>query len=369
MEVEEIKKALIRSRKQAAMLSPNEDLLGTGSSLLNLAISGRVEGGIPAGRYVFFVGDSSSGKTFLSLTCLAEAKLNKKFRDYRLIFDDAEDGALMDLRRFFGDKVADTIEPPSLEKGEPVHSTTIEDFYFNLDDAAKKSKEDNQPFIYILDSMDALSSKYEGKKFDERKTAKQKGKEAKGDYGDGKAKINSGWMRRARADLRDTGSILIVICQSRDNINASFFEPDQTRAGGRALRFYADVEIWTSKGSSIKRKVRDKDRQVGINARLRIEKNRISGKEWSVSVPLLWSSGIDDVGSMVDYLVMEGQWPKNKGGMIDGSKDFKGCSGYREKVIQFIEAGDLEDDVRDLVADVWAAVEKACVLKRKRRYE
>jgi len=348
----------------------DSELLGTGSTLLNLAISGKPDGGIPAGKYVFFVGDSASGKTFLALTVFAESQLNEKFKDYRLIFDNAEDGALMDIERFFGAKVADKLKPPAHdEEGDPVYSTTIEEFYFNLDDALNRADKDGKPFIYVLDSMDALSSEYEGKKFDEKKTAVRKNKEAKGDYGDGKAKVNSRYIRRAAARIRETGSILIVICQTRDNIDAGMFEPQQTRSGGRALKFYAAVEIWTSIAGKLKKTVHGKDRQIGITAKLDVKKNRITGKEWSVKVPVHWSSGIDDVGSMLDFLLEEKQWPKNKDGVIDGEGDFKGCKGYRENVIQFIEENDLEGDVRELVADVWAAVEKACAVERKQRYE
>lgn len=346
-----------------------ENFLSTGSTLLNLAISGRTDGGIPPGRYVFFVGDSSSGKTFLALTCLAEAQLSGQFKNYRIIFDNAEDGALMDFGRYFGKTMVDRLEPPSGKKESPVYSSTIEEFYFHLDDAFTKTEKNNQPFVYVLDSMDALSSDYEGKKFKEAKTASAKGKDAKGDFGDGKAKTNSRWIRRVRARLRDTGSILIIICQTRDNINADFWEDDQVFAGGRAIKFYADVEIWTSVGTTLKKSVRGKDRQIGITSKMKIKKNRITGKAWEVKVPLYWSSGIDDIGSLVDFLVEEKQWKKDKDGEIDGTGDFQGCEGYREQVIQFIESEGLEADLRDLVGEVWRSVEVACRVERKRRYE
>jgi len=75
--------------------------------LLNLACTGNPNGGFFKGHYFQIVGDSTSGKTFLSLTCLAEANINKHFEDYRFIFDDGEGGALMDLTKFFGAGVAD----------------------------------------------------------------------------------------------------------------------------------------------------------------------------------------------------------------------------------------------------------------------
>jgi hypothetical protein len=38
-------------------------------------------------------------------------------------------------------------------------------------------------------------------------------------------------------------------------------------------------------------------------------------------------------------------------------------------VIKYVEDSELEDDLRELVADVWATVEKACTVERKSRYE
>ena len=344
--------------------------LGTGSTLLNLAMSGRTDGGIPAGKYMFFVGDSASGKTFLALTALAEAQLSDHFKKYRLIFDNAEDGALMDFNKFFGPSVAAKLEPPALfEDGDPAPSTTVDEFYFNLDDALNKAEKTGVPFIYVLDSMDALSSKYEQKKFKEAKTAARNPKvKAKGDYGDGKAKTNSRYLRGSLARIRDTGSILIVICQTRDNIDAGLFEPSKTRSGGHALQFYATVEVWTAIKGRLKKTVRGKDRQVGIVAKCGVKKNRITGKTWAVDIPLYWSSGIDDVGGCVDFMVEEQYWKKDKSGRIDGSADFAGCTGYREVVVEFIENNDLEDDLRDLVSEVWESVEEACVINRKKRY-
>ena len=342
---------------------PTEDLLSSGSTLLNLACSDRVNGTFCKGRYFFFVGDSSSGKTFLALTCFAEACRNPHFDKYRLIYDNSEDGALMDMERFFGSKMVSRLEPPRVEDGKPVYSRLAEEFYFNLYDALTNKR----PCIYILDSMDSLDTKYSGKKFTEAKAAHEKGKVAKGDYGDGKAKLNSQHIRKVGALLRDTGSILIVICQTRDAIDAGMFEPQQTYAGGRAIKFYAGLEIWTSVGSRLKKTVNGKERQVGIIARCKVKKNRITGHEMTVEVPLYWSTGIDDVGSIVDFLVDEGHWKKNKGGIIKAD-EIEACL-PREELIQHVEANNLERDLQMTASAVYLGILQKCQMERKKRYE
>ncbi len=338
-----------------------KDMLSTGSTLLNIACTGCIEGGFWKGAYFFMVGDSQSGKTFLARTCLAEATINKHFDDYRLIDDDVEGGALMNTAKYFGQALADRIEPPSTDdEGNPVYSETIEDFYYHLDDAL----ENDRPCIYLLDSMDALGSKYEQSKFDENKKASRKGGDAKGSYGDGKAKINSSGIRTMLPKLRDTGSILIIINQTRDNIGAMPFQPQKTRSGGHALTFYAMMELWASVKGSIGKTVKGKKRKVGITSQVKVKKNRSTGRDRTIEFPIYYSHGIDDVGGCVDYLIKEGHW---KGGTKVNAKDFS-FAGRKEALIEHIENNELEFDLKQLVLETWNEIEKECVVKRKRKF-
>lgn len=341
-----------------------KDLLSTGSTLLNLACSGKVNGGFLKGRYYYFVGDSSSGKTWLTWTCLAEASINPAFDDYRFIMDDVEGGSLMNIEKFFGTKVARRVESP---RSKGLSSTTIEDFYYNIDDALN----DGRPFIYILDSMDALDSEDAENKFLEQKKAQRKtaktGTKDKvaGSYGDGKAKKNSQNIRRVHNRLKKTGSILIVISQTRDNIGfTAKFDP-KTRGGGRALKFYAAHEIWTSIRERIKKTVNGKPRKIGIVCKCDVKKNRLTGDDVSVTVPIYKSFGIDDVGSCVDYLISEGKWTEKRGQVQAEDFEFEGT---REKLIRHIEKNEFEKELRILVADQWEEIQAACAIKRKSRY-
>lgn len=347
---EEIKNAM-REKKS----TPSVGYLSTGSTLLNLATSGRVDGGFAKGTYVFLVGDSSSGKTFLSLTCLAEAAKSKKFKNHRFIYNAPENGALMNIKRFFGSAVDERLEIP-----EP--STTIEDFYFHLDTVFKEGK----PFIEILDSMDALSSDDEQEHFQSAKSAKEKGKEVGGSYGTSKAKINSSGIRQILPGLRDTGSVLIIISQTRDNIGfGAKFNP-KTRSGGRALRFYAHLELWSSIRKTLTRNHNGKDRPLGILSQVEVKKNRLTGQQHTVEIPIHHSHGIDDIGSCVAFLIEEGRWGKTKRSVNAVDFDF---TGTEEKLIDHIESNGLEKQLRGIVGEVWSEIETACQVRRKRRYD
>ncbi len=315
--------------------------------------------------YFLLVGDSMSGKTFLSLTCLAEATINANFKDYRFIFDNAEDGALMDVAKFFGRKLAETMEPPALnDDGSAHHSESIEEFYYHTDDALR----DGRPFIYILDSMDSLTSKAEVDKFQQQKDAYRQGKKIAGSYGDGKAKMNSSGIRKLQSRIKASGSIVIIISQTRDNI--SFGPQPKTRSGGHALRFYATVEVWSSCGTQIKKTVNGKPRVIGINSVLDIKKNRVTGKRRKVTVPIYYDMGFDDVGGCVEWLIDEGHWEQRgkKGAQKVHAEEFD-FTGSKSHLIRKIENEGWENDLRAIVQEVWDEIEAACESKRKKRYE
>ena len=333
-----------------------EDYLSTGSTQLNLALSGNPRGGFVKGHYFFFVGDSNSGKTFLCLTCMAEACRNKHFDNHRLIFDDAEHGALMNFKKFFGKKMASRIEVR--------HSESLEQFYFDT----KEDLRHEQPFIKVLDSMDALESLANEKKLRKQELAYRKGRfdQEAGSYGDGKAKINSQNLRAITSQLPKKGSILIIINQSRDNIGMDAKFNPKTRAGGRALKFYASAEMWTAPVTSLKTMVKGKPRKVGTVAKIEVKKNRLTGNDVKVKVGIHRKYGIDDVGSCIDYLVEEEHWKVFK--KVIKAKELN-LELKRDDLIRHIENEGMERELTDVVEAVWAAIEAGCEPNRKPRYE
>lgn len=356
---EVIERALARKRRGHTI--PKRDLLSSGSTLLNLGATGSVAGCYAKGHYYWFVGDSTSGKTWLALSCFAEAALNSNFDDYRYIYDNTEDGALMDIERFFGSQVAAKIEPPAGTRKHPKFSEITDDFYFNFDSAI----EEGRPFIYVLDSMDQLETREGQEKFKEAKAARQQGKEAGGSYGMQKAKTNSDFIRRIVRGCRKTRSIVIIISQTRENVGfGAQFDPKRA-SGGKALKFYATLEIWTSIREILKKTIRGKKRRLGVRSKVQLKKNRITGKDRDVLVPIYHSIGVDDLGSCVDYLIEEKHWKGTVDTVSAPEFDFKGS---KEKLIHVIEEQDAEQELRSLVRSTWDEIEAACTVKRKSRY-
>lgn len=349
------------SAKTPKLKIKTKDLLSSGSTLINLACTNTSRGAFAKGRYYFFVGDSESGKTWICLNFFAEASINPAFDKYRLIYDAPEDGALMDFDHYYGKAAAKRVEPPrTAEDGEPIYSHTVEEFYDNIGDAL----DDGTPFVYVLDSMDALSSASEIDKMKQQKKARRKGTEVSGSYGDGKARINSQNLRGVVSRLKQSGSILIIICQSRDNIGTMSMEK-KTRSGGHAIKFYATLEMWTSVAGQLKKTVKKKPRQIGIITEIRVKKNRVTGKKRRVQVPIYHSYGVDDIGSCIDWLIAEGHWSKSGTNVRASEFEFKGP---REALIKKIEADGLERELQMTVASVWKQLDAECAVKRKPRY-
>ena len=336
------------------------DLLPTGSTLLNLACSDNPFGGFLKGKYYWLVGGSTSGKTFFSMTCFAEACSHPSFKNYRIIYDNVEDGMLMDVDRLFGSEVKRKIEAPATDKDGDVMSFSIEDFQYNVDDAIKKGK----PFIYVLDSMDSLSSHAEVKKFEEHKKAHREDKKSPGSYGDGKAKKNSEGLRKIINGLKKTGSILIIISQTRADLG---YGPSTKKpSGGEALKFYACLEIWTAVLGSVGKTVKGKDRKIGTMVGIQTKKNRITGKNREIETVIYPSYGIDDIGSCIDYLVSEKWWEKETKTSII-AKEFE-LTATRAKLINHIEKNNLENELKSICGKCWKEIDKLCEVPRKKRY-
>ena len=333
--------------------------LSTGCSLLNLACSGNAEWAIHGGQYVFFVGDSGSGKTMLVLQLFAEAARNAFYDKHKLIYDNPENGALMDLEKFFGKRAASRIQGPP--RGT---STTIEQLYYNLDDAVE------EPVIYILDSMDALGAKAAEAKFQKQKNARP-GTKVAGSMGMDKAKANSERLRPIVQKLVHTNSVLVIISQTRDKTDAIGFQSKKTRAGGHALEFYAHLEIWTNTLTNIMEKVGEKKLQTGIICQAKVKKNRVNGFKRVVEIPIYPSVGIDEVGSMVEYLVAFGAWKENKGKVTTSIRDDNGevLVLTRDEIISYVEENGIEAKLRELTQRCWDNVEERIRVDRKPRYE
>jgi recombination protein RecA len=321
-------------------------LISTGSTVLNCALSDNPLGGYCTGKLSNLIGDSNSGKTLLALTMLADAAENDVFNNYKLIYDDAEQALEFNLEYLFGEKIANRIITDTI-------SDTIYDWYSSIYRLLKKE----ESFIYVLDSLDSLTS------LEEQKRAEKivDGKLEKGSYGGEKPKMISEIIRNIVKDLKKTESFVLVVSQTRDNIGVTFGSK-KTRSGGRALKFYCCHEIWLAVAEKLKRR----EREVGISAVAKVSKNKLTGKVRKVWIPMFYDYGIDDVGANVTFLINEGIWEKKK--QTINAVDL-GIEGTYETLIKKIEEGNMENDLKMLIGKVWNKIEESIKSDRKKRYQ
>lgn len=358
--VSEIAKQVKKGRKKGGEKSSPLLLVPTGATMLNLACADNVDGGWGVGKIVNLIGDSSSGKTMLAFTMFADMARMKKFDDYRFIYDDVEQALEFNVDNLFGKKVASRIEAPAYdEDGQAVHSDLVQDFFAYIQKAINKGK----PFIYVLDSFDALTSKEEVKKVDETLKAHLRGTKTEGSYNVDKPKAASQILRSVKSKIKDTGSLIIVISQTRDNIGFGFEK--KTRSGGKALKFYSSHEIWLAMVGQIM----SKKRVIGNNVNAKITKNKITGKRRVVSFPIYYDYGVDSIASEIDFLIEEGYW-RGKGEKVKKIKvpEFN-FEGSRRALIKKIEEEGLEQRLREITGKAWMEIEESLKLKRKAKYD
>jgi hypothetical protein len=119
---------------------------------------------------------------------------------------------------------------------------------------------------------------------------------------------------------------------------------------------------------TISKTVKGKTRKIGVEVGLKIEKNRITGKNHEVGIKIYPSYGIDDIESCIDYLLTEKWWTKAKGAQTFEAPEFD-FKGTTAKLIQQIEEKDQENELRALAGKCWKEIQEACSLQRKSKYE
>ena len=351
-QLKKVVKGLKKIIKKKPTTNKNILLVPTGSTTLNLECSGSIIGAFQAGKLVNIIGDSSSGKTLVSLSSLAECSVDIRFDAYRLIYDDVEVANEFNIEKLFGKALSERLEMK-------YRSRTIEEF----NDSIARALDNKIPFIYVLDSFDALTSEAFQEKDIANRKKREKGNEITGSYGDGKAKIFSDFCKNRIQDLKDTKSLLIIISQTRDNIGfGARFNP-KTRSGGKALRFYACHEIWLDCTKTIK----EGKRVLITNVRAKITKNKLTGDRGEAYFPILRNYGIDDLDSCITFMMDEGTWsgPKNN---VD-TKDFVPDKISKTKLLKYLDTDkNKQKELRQLCQYTYESILKDLEPNRQRKY-
>lgn len=257
-----------------------KEWVGTGSTMLDLAISNRKYGGFPVGRVSEITGLEQSGKSLLA----AHALLNTQKKGGLAVYIDTENAIATEYLSAIGLNLKDMLYIP-LE--------TVEDIFETVDviiDKVRSSDKDRLVTI-VVDSIAGASTKTEmAADFD------------KDGYATAKALIISKAMRKITNLIGRERICLIITNQLRQKLNAPAFSDPWTTPGGKGIPFHASVRLRLSSIGAIKAKREGRDEIVGSRVKAKLVKNRVGPPLRECEYEVYFDSGIDDYSSWLTVM-------------------------------------------------------------------
>jgi len=253
-----------------------KDFVSTGSTMLDLAISNKPNGGIAVGRITELNGLESSGKSLIGAHILAETQKKGGVA----VYIDTETAVSTEFLSAIG------VDTDSMLY---LHLETVEDIFHAIEEIVAKVREsDKDRLVTILvDSLAAASTNVEMESdFD------------KDGWATSKAIIISKAMRKITQMIGRQQIALVFTNQLRQKLGVMFGDP-WTTSGGKALPFHSSTRIRLKNTGQIKDK---KNNTIGMKMRAQVIKNRLGPPMRHADFELYFETGIDDDGSWLKVM-------------------------------------------------------------------
>jgi len=303
------KGAVMRLGQNEAM---NVGKVSTGSLSLDIALG---IGGLPRGRIIEIYGPESSGKTTLSLHCIAEGQKdggNVAFIDVEHALDPVYASAL-------------GVDVDSLLVSQP---DTGEDALEIAEALIRSGAID----VIVIDSVAALVPKAE----------------IEGEMGDShvglQARLMSQALRKLAGAISKSNCVAIFINQLREKVGVVYGNPETT-TGGRALKFYASVRIDIRKAEAIKSGAEI----VGNHVKCKVVKNKVAPPFRTAEFDILYGKGISKESELIELGVACGVIEKSGSWFsYEGSKLAQGKDNVRDMLTSDKSlAAEIEEKIRE----------------------
>ena len=269
--------------------------ISTGSLGLDIALG---VGGLPRGRVIEIFGPEASGKTTMTLHCIAEVQKTGGIA----AFIDAEHALDLTYAKKLGVQADDLLvsQPDTGEQALEIAETLVRSGAIDL---------------IVVDSVAALTPRAE----------------IEGEMGDAhmglQARLMSQALRKLTAAIAKSLTTVVFINQIRMKLGVMFGNPETT-TGGNALKFYSSVRLDIRRIESIK----EGQDVMGSRVRVKVVKNKMAPPFRQAEFDIMFAEGISKTGELVDLGVdkrvieKSGAWYSYKGERIgqgrDAARDF-----------------------------------------------
>ncbi len=314
----------------------DEVMISTGSTLLDLAISGgrKRGGGIPGGIMVVAYGPSGSGKTILACEvagAIQRAGGGLKYRDSEARLN-LEFAKMFDLNLDELDLTRPDIIPDAFQD---LYKWEVDGTLING---------------YIIDSLAALS------------TSMEMESDAGDKMGMRRAKEFSEHLRKCARVIKQRNLLLFCTNQIRENADAGPYSRKDINPGGKAIEFYSSLILRFTSFKKIKSEVKIKGkivtRIIGIEGTIEVDKSSIWKPHRTAPISIYFDYGIDDIRENLKFV------KKYTGATMYYVNDTK-LSPSIENSIQMVEDNDLEEILKNQVIDLWMDIESKFEVERK----
>jgi RecA/RadA recombinase len=333
---QQVEKGLTTPHKEEEeIIIDRSRIVSTGSTLLDLAISGRRirGGGVPTGILMEISGPPTCGKTTILGEMVAHVQNNGGITK----IGDAERRMTGAWLQYMGIKISEE------DLSHPQTIGEVKELILNTPES-----DDGKISLTAVDSIAVLMSSLEDEKEDKR--------------GSTRAKELHQLCRKAKAEISKKNRLVCFTNQVIDVQDALPGQKKTKTGGGNAIPFLASLrlEVTPAQGSKIKKKVKiggnDLEKVIGIHSKVVVIKSSIDAPYRETDIYILFDYGIDDVRANLEYIKT-----------MSGSKTYWVVTDEVlgiDRAINHIEEQSLQDQLREATLNMWYEIDEKFRMER-----